>query len=131
MRPFKAPGAHEPVVPRSATLVVSVAGMDAAGRPLDEAHVHRPERVAALTGAPIGTMVTPEMIATVLRHPEGGRKDVPAGARWTVLLNKADTPERHRTAERVAEHLRDVAERVVIGQLRHELPVVAVLPAGT
>jgi molybdenum cofactor cytidylyltransferase len=127
MRPFKAPGEHEPVVPASATLVVSVAGMDAIGRPLDETHVHRPERVAALTGATIGATVTPEMVAAVLRHPEGGRKGVPSGARWAALLNKADTPERRRTANLVAAHLRDVAERVVVGQLRHEPPVVAVL----
>src|SRR5690242_17300935 len=44
MRPFKAPAAHEPVIPATATLVVTVAGIDAAGRPLDETHVHRPER---------------------------------------------------------------------------------------
>src|SRR5689334_4567510 len=31
MRPFKAPAAHEPVIPAMATLVVTVAGIDAAG----------------------------------------------------------------------------------------------------
>src|SRR5215208_819834 len=81
MRPFKAPGEHEPVVPASATLVVAVAGMDAVGRPLDETHVHRPERVVALTGARPGEAVTPELIAAVLAHPEGGRKGLPPGAR--------------------------------------------------
>jgi probable selenium-dependent hydroxylase accessory protein YqeC len=129
MRPFKAPGDHEPVVPRSASLVVCVAGVDAAGRPLDETHVHRPERVAALTGATVGGIVTPELIAAVLCHPEGGRKGVPAGARWVALLNKADTPARRRVAELVAGALRDCAAPVVIAQVKRGPPVVAVLPA--
>ncbi len=49
--PFKAPADHEPVIPGSTTIVVPMVGMDALGRPLDATAVHRPERVAALTGA--------------------------------------------------------------------------------
>ena len=130
MRPFKAPGEHEPVVPVSATLVVAVAGMDAAGRPLDETHVHRPERVGALAGAQLGDAVTPELIAAVLAHPEGGHKGLPSGARWAALLNKADTPERLRAAEAVAGLLRDGAGRIVIAQLRREPAILRVLPDG-
>ena len=131
MRPFKAPGEHEPVVPSSATLVVAVAGMDAIGRPLGETHVHRPERVAALSGLAPGAAVTAEAVATVLAHPEGGRKGVPVGARWTVLLNKADTPERRSVAQAVAGMLQPAAERVVIAQLKRAPPVLAVLRAAT
>ena len=47
MRPFKAPADHEPVIPSAATHVVAVVGADAIDAPLDEAHVHRPERVCA------------------------------------------------------------------------------------
>ena len=130
MRPFKAPGEHEPVVPHGASLVVAVAGMDAAGRPLDGTHVHRPERVTALTGAPLGAPVTPELIAAVLCHPDGGRKGLPSGARWAALLNKADTPERRRAADLVAAAVRDRAARVVIAQVQRDPPVIAVLPAA-
>jgi len=127
MRPFKAPGEHEPVVPERATLVVSVAGLDAVGRPLDATHVHRPERVAALSGLALGAAVTAEAMAAVLRHPEGGRKGVPMEARWAVLLNKADTAERERAAESAAAMLLPVADRVVIAQLRRTPPVLRVL----
>ena len=127
MRPFKAPGEHEPVVPACGSLVVSVAGMDAVGRPLDETHVHRPERVAALTGHTLGAPVTPELIATVLAHPEGGRKGLPAGARWLALLNKAETPERRAHAEAIANLLKPSAERVVIAQLKRVPPVLRVV----
>ena len=70
MRPFKAPGEHEPVVPASTTLLVPVVGIDALGVPLDEEHVHRPERAAALAGASLGASVEPEIIARVLATPE-------------------------------------------------------------
>src|SRR5262245_11377437 len=127
MRPFKAPGEHEPVIPASATLVVAVAGIDAVGRPLDETHVHRPERVAALTGASLGEPVTAAVVARVLLHPDGGRKLVPPRARWIALLNKADTPERRAAADDVAVLLRAAgAATVVNAQLRREPPVIGV-----
>lgn len=129
MRPFKAPGEHEPVIPAGATLVVSVVGVDAAGRPLDETHVHRPERVAAISGAPLGATVTPEMIAAVLRHSDGGRKGLPAGARWVPLLNKADSAARRAVAEAVAALLMPAAERVVIAQLKRTPPVARLVNA--
>ena len=90
-RPFKAPGEHEPVIPRSATLVVSVVGIDAVGAPLDDEHVHRAPRVAALCGLPLGAAVTEQTIAAVLCHPDGGGKGVPPGARRVVLINKVET----------------------------------------
>lgn len=122
MRPFKAPGEHEPVIPDGATLVVTVVGMDAIGRPLDERHVHRPERVAAIAGAAIGAPVTAAMVARVLDHPEGGHKGLPAGARWAALLNKADTAARLAAATAVAS-LVAPADRVIISRLRHAPPV--------
>ena len=99
MRPFKAPAAHEPVIPAETTLVVPVVGADVFGQPLDAEHVHRPELVSALSGAPLGAPITPEIVARVLAHPEGGRKGVPAGARVVVLINKVESlADRRRRA---------------------------------
>ncbi|MFN8458619.1 MAG: selenium cofactor biosynthesis protein YqeC [Anaerolineae bacterium] len=90
MRPFKAPAAHEPVIPVSTTLVTPLVGLDAPGQPLSEETVHRAELVSRLSGTPLGQPVTPQTIAAVLCHPEGGLKNVPARARVTPLLNKLD-----------------------------------------
>ena len=125
MRPFKAPADHEPVIPAETTLVVPVVGADVFGQALDADHVHRPELVSALSGAPLGTPLTPEIVARVLTHPEGGRKGVPPGARTVVLINKVESlPDRqpaHETAERL---LRDPAiHAVVLTALRAEHPV--------
>ncbi len=108
MKPFKAPAQHEPVIPPCTTLVVPMAGIEAIGRPLDAASVHRPERIAALTGAAMGDPVTAELVATVLAHPQGGRRGVPPSARVVPLLNKVETGEQLATARQVARLLLQV-----------------------
>lgn len=127
MRPFKAPAEHEPAVPGSATLVVAVVGADVFGRKLSEEAVHRPERVPALTGARMGEAVTPAMVAAVLAHAEGGRKNVPSGARFVVMINKV-TAARLSAARAAADRLVEAGvERVVLARAREEPPVVEVV----
>jgi probable selenium-dependent hydroxylase accessory protein YqeC len=128
MRPFKAPAPHEPVIPVETTLVVAVVGADVFGKPLDDEHVHRPELVSALSGAPLGTTITPEIVARVLADPRGGRKGVPSGARVVVVINKvealADRRPAHETAERL---LSDRAiHSVVLTNLRGDEPVLEI-----
>lgn len=128
MRPFKAPAGHEPVIPVETTLVVPVVGADVFGQTLDADHVHRPELVSALSGAPLGTPVTPEIVARVLAHPQGGRKGVPAGARVVALINKMESlPDRSPGRETAERLLREPAiESVVLAALREEESVLEV-----
>jgi molybdenum cofactor cytidylyltransferase len=129
MRSFKAPADHEPPIPPAATFVIAVAGADVFGRPVTEDLVHRPERVEALSGAGPGALVTPEVVAAVLAHPEGGRKAVPAGARFAVLINKV-TPARLAESRRAAGLLlSEGVPLVVLAQAREEPPVVETLRA--
>jgi molybdenum cofactor cytidylyltransferase len=138
--PFKAPAEHEPVITPGTTLVVPVVGVDAIGRALDERHVHRPERVMALTGAERGQPVTPAMMAAVLTHPQGGLKGAPPQARVVVLVNKVHTDQELEAARRLADLLLETPriEAVVIGAVRETEPVrlvrgrvaVVVLAAG-
>ena len=105
-KPFKAPLAHEPVVPHSTTLLLAVVGVDALGAPLDGEHIHRPERVAELSGAELGEPVSAETIARVMVHPAGPLRDAPALARVVILLNKADNAQRRKAAADIAAALR-------------------------
>jgi len=128
-RPFKAPARHEPATPGETTVVVGIVGADVFGAPLDAERVHRPELVSALSGASMGALVTPEIVARVLAHPEGGLKNVPAGARVVMLINKvemlADREPAHQTAERL---LRERAiESVVLAALGADKAVLEVL----
>jgi probable selenium-dependent hydroxylase accessory protein YqeC len=128
MRPFKAPAAHEPVIPVETTLVVPVVGADVFGRPLDGEHVHRPELVSALSGAPLGAPITPEIVASVLAHPAGGRKNVPAGARVVVLINKVEALPDRKPARDTAERLlgESAVTAVLLAGVRGEDPVLEV-----
>jgi molybdenum cofactor cytidylyltransferase len=69
--------------------MISVANVAVAGQPLDHATVHRPEIAAALTGLSLGDTLTPEAIAALLVHPDGGLKGCPAGAAALLCLNLA------------------------------------------
>jgi molybdenum cofactor cytidylyltransferase len=101
-KPFKAPLAYEPVVPSSTTLLIAVVGVDALGKPLEAEYIHRPQRVAELSGARLGEPLQADAIAAVLVHPAGPLRDAPEGARVLVLLNKADTDERRAAARTIA-----------------------------
>lgn len=115
--PLKANRPYEPVIPDCARLVVAVAGMDGVGKTVQEAAC-RPELYREIAGAPEDDVITAGMAAKVLTSPFGQRKGLPEGARFSVLLNKADTPERLAAAERVAAQLWGApVERVVIGAL--------------
>jgi probable selenium-dependent hydroxylase accessory protein YqeC len=128
-REFKAPGLDEPVVPARATHVVPVASVRAVGEPLDAPTVHRPERVAAVTGTAVGEPITPRTVGTVLASAAGGLKGVPGDATVTPLLNKTDTPalwERGREALRIAIEESERIDRGLVASLENgEIEVVS------
>lgn len=114
-REFKAPAEHEPPVPSRATTVVVVASAAVLGEPLDESLVHRPERVAALSGLDLGDELTPTAVAAVLADAGGGLKNVPSRSDVVVVLNKADTPDRREGARGVVRSVLDRSGRVSHG----------------
>ncbi len=86
--PFKAPYAHEPVVPQEATRIVLSVGMDVLGQPLDRAHVYNPEAMIRRFGYPAGAPVIWPWVASVLRDEQLGLSNLPVSVPVTVLLNK-------------------------------------------
>lgn len=68
-----------------------------------------------------GEVVSPEMIAAVLAHPAGGRKNVPAGARCVALINKVETESQRRAADHLSTLLlsRPGIDGVAIGAVAH------------
>jgi molybdenum cofactor cytidylyltransferase len=86
-RPLKAPAAHEPVVPDTASLVIVVVGIDAVGASYVEA-AHRPAEAVRLTGAGLHDQVSVEAVASIVTHPGGGLKGIPEAARAVVAVTK-------------------------------------------
>lgn len=110
-REFKAPDPAEPQLPRRASVVLVIASVAAIGRPLTDATVHRPERVARLSDTPVGAEITPATMAAVLASPAGGLKRVPTDATAVLLCNKADTDDLRTIALEVVERARDRTDR--------------------
>ncbi|HME81573.1 MAG TPA: selenium cofactor biosynthesis protein YqeC [Candidatus Eremiobacteraceae bacterium] len=108
MKPFKAPAEHEPVLASTTTLMVVVVGIDALGAPIDDEHLHRPERIIALSGANAGQALEAAHVAAVVREYEARCEDVDEAARFAVLINKVESgPDDPRVAA-LAAQLRDV-----------------------
>ncbi len=130
LRRLKAPGSHEPAVPaRFATLIVLVS-VHAVGEPLDEIVAHRPEVVAALTGAEPGRRITADHVARLLTHPQGGLKHAGRADRVVPVINMVDTHAQKYTARLIADQVLQRApglDRVVLARMVSEDPVVEVL----
>ena len=120
-RPVKAPAAHEPVVPESATLVVAVMGLEAMGRRFNSETVFRPEEVQRITRAVPGCVLTPEILSMLFQAPGGLFKGAPETAGRVAFLNKLDLIEDRSQASALVEMLAGrpggSAHRVVAGSL--------------
>jgi probable selenium-dependent hydroxylase accessory protein YqeC len=99
---FKAPNASEPVVPPWSQLCITVVNCEILGRPLTEALVHRPERVAELTGLHLGDPITPQAVGTVLTHPDTYAAKIPAAARRAIYISHVHSPEDVAQAKTIA-----------------------------
>ena len=127
MLPLKAPGPHEPPIPDFVDVVVVVAGLSGLGKPLSDEWVHRPQAFASLSGLPLGQPVTAQGLVRELLHPQGGLKNIPAGARRIALLNQAGTPELQSLAGSLVENLLSSYHTVIIA---HLAPLSPSLPAS-
>lgn len=130
MRSLKAPAEHEPVIPAGASLVVALAGLDALGARLDEDTVFRLDLVAEVARQAPGTPITGETIARVLASERGGRKSVPPGTPFAVILNKADDDERRTGGRETAAELnRRGVDRVILAAgMAGDRPFIELVP---
>ena len=119
-KPLKAWAEHEPPIPSIVDLVVQTVGLIGLGKPLTTEHVHRAELFAKLSELSSGELVTPAALVRVLKHTEGGLKNIPANARRAALLNQADTHELQSTAQRLALSLIPVYDSVIISSLTQQ-----------
>jgi molybdenum cofactor cytidylyltransferase len=113
-KPLKAPAEHEPVIPEFVATVVIVAGLNGLNKPLTEEHVQRAERFSALSGLKMGAKVTATALVSLLTHPEGGLKNIPAGARRVALLNQADTTTLQSQANEIGQALLSAYDSALI-----------------
>jgi probable selenium-dependent hydroxylase accessory protein YqeC len=90
MKPFKAPSGTEPVLASTTSLLIVVVGADALGLAIEEANLHRPERIVEVAGARHGEPLAAAHVAAIVREYESRCADVDESARFAVVINKAD-----------------------------------------
>ena len=92
-KPIKGYAVHEPVFPRSATLLIPVLGYDALGIPIDDDHIHRVEAFCTLTGARPGGRVTIHNFLAVMAYMIGIGIERCPGAAVVPAIDKMDLSE--------------------------------------
>jgi probable selenium-dependent hydroxylase accessory protein YqeC len=117
-RSLKVPAPHEPVVPRSTTVLVVMAALDVLGEPLDESRVHRLELVAAATGRRVGETVDEDAVVAALCHRGGYPARIGRGVRAAVFLNKVEDAVHRDAAARIAPRLMPPYHVVAAGAAR-------------
>ena len=112
--------ANEPPIPSFVDQVVQVVGLTGLQQSLNDNHIHRPEIFSELSRLSMGESITTESLITVLKHPQGGLKNIPTQARRIVLLNQADTSELQAIAYGLVQPLISIFNSVVIASLQQE-----------
>ena len=129
MRWIKAPAPGEPVMPARATTVLALVSARIFGQPLAAAVAHRPERVAAVTGAAPGEPLSPEHVARLLTSEQGALQG--AGEATVVpIINMVDDQARlavAREAARQALGRTGRFTRVVLAKMTATDPVIEVV----
>lgn len=106
-RPVKAPAEHEPVIPKTATMVIGLIGLDCMGKAVCADIVHRPEIFCGLLGCSDGDAIDAEMLHKLIIHREGLFKAAPIQAKKYLVLNKADSEKERTAAADVIQKLLD------------------------
>jgi probable selenium-dependent hydroxylase accessory protein YqeC len=113
---FKAPNRSEPVIPSWSQVCLTVVNCEILGQPLSDTLVHRPERVAELTGLGLGQMITPQVVGRVLTHREAYAAKIPSATRRAIYISHVRSPEGIAQAKAIAACLdRTAVDDVVAG----------------
>ena len=124
---LKACASNEPVVPEFTDFLVSVAGLDVVGKPLDEQWVFRAEIFSNITRLPLAHRITGAAIAEMLIHDMASIKVLKPDVIKIAFLNKADNIHLQKAGNEIAaligERGRDRFHRVIVAELK-DVPVI-------
>lgn len=122
-RSLKAFGPEEPQIPSVTTMIVLLAGADVLGKPLREEYVQRAAPLAARIGVPLGSVMTPSLVAAALKDQLWRLRLGWPAARLVVLVNKVEGDAVLAAASATAALLRAPLEDAAV-------PAPSVAPGG-
>lgn len=98
---IKAPDSHEPVIPSLTTIVIGLIGLDVVHKKIYEENVHRADIFAKITNSKLGDVIDDRVIYELIASKNGLFKLTPKESKKIVILNKAETKERRKVAEKI------------------------------
>ena len=123
-KPIKGHASYEPVIPSRSSLVIVIIGINSVGKRINFQHVHRPDRICELVGAQIESLITIEMIAELLFHPQGYLHSCPKESEIIFFINKVESAEQYQQAEalgkKIAAHQHPQVVGIVLGSIKKE-----------
>ena len=102
--PVKVPAVHEPVILPETTMVCNVYGLDAPGRTIEEI-CFRSQLAAQILGKKETDLLEERDLVFLAASMQGGKKQV-EDREYHVILNKADTQERRKSARKIGHALK-------------------------
>lgn len=102
---IKAPNYHEPVIPKLATKVIGVIGIDAIDSKANGENVHRIDEFLNITEIKKGEKINYKAIKKLVKSEKGLFKNTPNKAQKILILNKADDKELQNTAYELGEEI--------------------------
>jgi xanthine dehydrogenase accessory factor len=116
---LKLPRENEPVPAAGAEYLVPVIGLDCIGRELGPDTVLRWLELSESFSLRKGTLITPEVAASILMHPRGVCKNRQTGTAIIPFINKADSEAQDSAALELADAILNngafPVERVIYG----------------
>lgn len=119
-KPCKFPGFHEPNIPSFVNKVCVVVGLSALGKPLNEENFHRSEEIARALNISIGETITTDHLFEILKHPEGGLKNIPDQAEKILFLHQADCLVDNQLINDLALRLKSVYDQVLLSEIKND-----------
>ena len=120
---LKMPRQNEPVLMSGTDHLVPVIGLDCLNQPLGPNTLFRWELASKRHHLQEGSILTPELAASILLHPQGVCRDWKTGMRIIPYINKADTTALDPTAQALAAAILQngnfPVDHVVIGSVHN------------
>lgn len=129
---IKAPASHEPVIPSLTTKMVGLIGMDCVNKKIYEQNVHRTDIFCGVTNSKIGDIINKDVIYNLIIAKEGIFKSTPVNSEKYLILNKVETKEREKVADKIKAKvsLNNIDINIISGSMGREAKVTGIVMAS-
>lgn len=117
---IKAPGSHEPLIPKKTDITIGIIGLDCLNKPINEKVVHRPELLKKILGNENSEYIDENIIVNLVLSKQGLFKD--SKGEKILLLNKAHDKKTINTGKSVINKLKvKNFNNIILGDIKKKV----------